>query len=73
MSDRAINDVSAERAEEIEERARDRLAAADDASVQAALDQLVADRTNGEPLDTAYRRLHDALATGDAREEGKSR
>jgi hypothetical protein len=54
--------VSADAAERLAVEARAALAfgsAGDD--VQLALDQLQADRANGEPLDTAFQRLRDAL------------
>jgi hypothetical protein len=63
-----MSDVSADEVQQLEQTARERLAAGDAGeSVQLALDQLVADRTNGEPLDTAYRRLRDTLGA-DGRE-----
>jgi hypothetical protein len=64
--------MSADEVQELERIARERLASGDVGdSVQLALDQLVADRTNGEPLDTAYRRLRDTLRA-DGRERRAS-
>ena len=57
---------AADEDERLEQRARDALAAGSAGeSVQLALDQLIADRTNGEPLDTACRHLRDALDHAD--------
>jgi hypothetical protein len=55
--------MSAEEAERLERRARGAIAAGSaGTSVRLALEQLIADRTNGEPLDTAGRFLRDALS-----------
>jgi len=61
-----MTQVSADDAERLERRARDELAAGSaDNSVRLALDQLIADRTNGEPLDTACCFLRDAFSHAD--------
>ena len=69
--------VSADEVERLERRAREGIAAGKvDDSVRLALDQLVADRTNGEPLDTAWHRLRNTLdhVEGGARtEQGERR
>jgi hypothetical protein len=58
-----MTQVSSDDAERLEQRARDELAAGSaGTSVRLALDQLLADRANGEPLDTAYRFLRDTLS-----------
>jgi hypothetical protein len=55
--------VSADEAERLERRAREELAGGSAGKgVRLALDQLVADRANGEPLDTAYCFLRDTLS-----------
>ena len=72
-----MTNVSADEVERLERRARDGIAAGDvDETIQLALDQLVADRTNGEPLDTAWSRLRDTLdhaAEGHTTESGERR
>jgi hypothetical protein len=69
--------MSADDAERLERRARDELAAGSAGrSVQLALDQLIADRTNGEPLDTAFCFLRDTLSragSGQQAETGERR
>ena len=66
--------VSPDEADRWEQQARQGLAdgSAGD-SVRLALDQLAADRTNGEPLDTALRRLRDSLSEGDPTERDSER
>lgn len=64
-----MSKLSPDEVERLERRARDRLSAGSAGeSVQLALDQLIADRTNGEPLDTAYRRLSETLKGSDGGE-----
>ena len=52
--------------EQLEERARKLIGSGNEYDgVRSALDQLVADRTNGEPLDTAATRLRAVLDRAD--------
>jgi hypothetical protein len=66
--------ASPDEADRWEQQARQKVAegSAGD-SVRLALDQLAADRTNGEPLDTALRRLRDSLSGGDRTERDNER
>jgi hypothetical protein len=66
-----MTQVSADEVERLEQRAREELAAGSaGTSVRLALDQLLADRANGEPLDTACRFLRDTLFHADGGRQG---
>jgi hypothetical protein len=68
-----VTQASADDAARLERRARDVLAAGSAGrSVQLALDQLIADRTNGEPLDTACRFLRDALSLAEVGQQAET-